>query len=110
MSTRHRTLDRLFAVLSHRHRRRLLVLLGERPGRSPLDLETLSAGLAVDSDDVERVRLQLYHTHLPKLSEFGFVRWDPEADAVERGPEWEVCEPLLPVLGDAEVGPADSLD
>jgi hypothetical protein len=39
--------------------------------------------------DSERFRLTLYHHHLPKLAEGGYVRWESDPFAVRRGPNFD---------------------
>ncbi|MFB6151667.1 MAG: ArsR family transcriptional regulator [Haloarculaceae archaeon] len=104
MPTDPRDADRVFDVLSHRHRRRLLVVLAEQPGEDSLiALAPLSERIATESAP-DRVRLQLVHCHLPKLAETGYVRWDRDAGTVAKGPEWAVVEPFVRVLTDPTTG------
>lgn len=84
----------MFDILSHPHRRRVLVALGED---SPTDLDTLCETIATDAPGRD-VRIQLVHSHLPKLDDLGYVEWDRESGAVERGPEWPTLHPLLGLL------------
>jgi hypothetical protein len=44
----------------------------------------------------------IYHTHLPKLAEYGFIEWDRERSEVERGPNFDEIRPLLELLDEHE--------
>lgn len=88
--------DDLFEALSNPYRRQLLVaLLDHNPqddhDRDPLDLV---------SDDIEPdvLELHLFHNHLPKLEEMGFIAWDRETNEISKGPDWEEIEPLLTLI------------
>ena len=84
-------LDELHGVLSHRRRRVVLGELDEVEG--PLSLDELAERVVrseaqppfvdVPEDDVEAVRISLYHTHLPKLAESNLVEYAPLAGTAE---------------------------
>ncbi|ELZ81869.1 hypothetical protein C453_17674 [Haloferax elongans ATCC BAA-1513] len=44
--------------------------------------------------------MELFHTHLPKLDDAGFVDWDPRTGAVVRGPRFDAVEPVLRLFAD----------
>jgi hypothetical protein len=84
-----------FAVIDRPIRRRLLAELADRqcaPGRDrrTVTVETLADGIArsaaagtvVDARDVDAVRTELRHAHLPKLAAAGWVEYDPDAGVV----------------------------
>ncbi|WP_222917179.1 ArsR family transcriptional regulator [Natrinema sp. SYSU A 869] len=50
----------------------------------------------------ESVRIEMYHIHLPKLDDAGFVEWDRERDQVRKGPKFETVEELLEQLDGTE--------
>lgn len=83
-SERHR------ALASDRRRHALAVLGGTNP---PTDLRPLAAavarreahGGAPTPAAVDRVRISLYHRHLPLLDDLGIVEFDPGAKRVEAG-------------------------
>ncbi|MFD1647803.1 helix-turn-helix domain-containing protein [Haloarchaeobius litoreus] len=73
--------DRLLDLLADRHRRQVLVTLAG--ASEPLTVDELSELLSdVDETQVERARLELHHTHLPKLEAAGLVEYDPENQSV----------------------------
>lgn len=97
-------LDVQLDALSHVKRRRVLfVLLRERSGDSEagssgpgtsVEVGSLGGGgLTMSSADV-------YHNHLPKLDDLGFVSWDRETGVVTTGPEFEAIRPLLELLAE----------
>ncbi|MXR51031.1 hypothetical protein GRX03_05345 [Halovenus sp. WSH3] len=75
--------DQVADALGHRTRRHLLVKLAERPS------------IAVSSADE---KIELMHTHLPKLDSMGYVVWDRERDTVVTGPNWGEIEPVIRLL------------
>ncbi|WP_293028215.1 hypothetical protein [Natronococcus sp.] len=88
--------DRVFDALASEQRRRILfALLNE-----PLPLEVDGGSLTGERELSDAVRLEQRHIHLPKLSDYGFVRWNPERDVVEVGPQFEEIEPVLESLTD----------
>lgn len=92
------TLDDALDVLANEYRRRVCVALVDR---EPLCVDAR----AVADDDIavaelNRLRTQLVHVHLPKLDAIDVVRWDRTADEVRRGSDFEEIRPLLEVLRD----------
>lgn len=93
--------DRLFDALNHRYRRRLLAALSEKNPQT-VDGE-LDAVPAIDprvrDDRGEAITdIEIVHVHLPKLANYGYVSWDPEAGQITKGPNWDAVEPLLDLL------------
>lgn len=87
------SLDTTFQVLSDGRRRRLLVTLEDQGSsgesvRVPDDLPT-------GEQDPERVRIEMYHRHLPTLEAAGYVQWDRDTFEVKRGPSFDEIRPLL---------------
>ena len=86
-------------VIADIHRRRILVDLLDR------DLRT-DGGLVVDAiepgDGSASVSdaVSLYHHHLPRLDEEGYVAWNRYTNEVERGPKYDEIRPLLELLDD----------
>lgn len=89
--------DDCFNALANELRRALLVnLLHQSPFRVSMSSHDDRAGGPTASN--RRERMQLWHLHLPKLEDYGFIRWDREAGVVERGPRFDEIRPLLEFL------------
>jgi len=75
-------------LLQSDRRRLVLAILGERD--QPVGLGALAAAVAAaeegvdraDGDARERVTVSLHHVHLPKLDDYGVLRYDRESNAV----------------------------
>jgi hypothetical protein len=89
-------------MLSHGVRRRVLVAVARDNPRDEDDITSASVlGADVEDEDVlELFQQQLYHTHLPKLDDAGFVDWDRGTGIVTRGPRFDGIEPLLRLMND----------
>lgn len=85
-----RNVGAIFEVFAHRRRR--YALRGLRMHDTPMALADLADEVAIRENEapiteispesVKRVYLSLYHTHIPKLEDAGFVRYDQEQDSV----------------------------
>lgn len=93
-------LNRLFGVLSHPHRRRILRTIAESNPRRTGELTPEE--FAADGEEVARFGVELYHVHLPKLAEAGYIDWDRNAGTVRRGPKYEEIRPTVDLLLDHE--------
>ncbi|MDG5819614.1 hypothetical protein [Natronococcus sp. A-GB7] len=97
--------DRVFEALASEQRRRILFALLDEP----LSLEGDGGSLTGERAIPDAVLLERRHIHLPKLEDYGFVRWNPEREGVEKGPQFEEIEPVLALLADQQpellVGP-----
>lgn len=87
--------DRTLTALSHVCRRRLLFELYRE--------QNSGDGAAVDYTEIapfgtETGRVRLYHVHLPKLEEFGYISWDEAEETVRTGPVWGEIEPVLELI------------
>ncbi|MFW5905539.1 MAG: DUF7344 domain-containing protein [Halorhabdus sp.] len=79
-------------ILGSKQRRVTLKALSERS--EPVDLMDLAAAIAAGESDgdvaseatVEKVAIELHHTHLPMMAEFGLIDYDPGANRVEPHP------------------------
>jgi len=93
-------LNRLFGVLSSPRRRRILRTLAESNPRQTGEFTPDEFG--ADGEEVARFQVELYHVHLPKLADAGYVDWDRSAGTVRRGPKYEEIRPTLDLLLDHE--------
>lgn len=90
-------LDRALSALANKHRRRLLVALLEHNPQNDVPVtESVHAG----EKEFEVLRDEMFHIHLPKLEDAGFIRWDREAHTVSRGPQFDEIRPLLELIHD----------
>jgi len=85
-------------VLADRYRRELLLaLLIENPQDDddcdPLDI--------IDPpDEPEVLEVELFHKHLPKLEQLGYIEWNRETGEIAKGPDWDDVEPVLTLIAD----------
>lgn len=79
------SVDDIFKAMSNVQRRKLLDSL---ISDSPPD-ETVGTGIAVDADTA------MYHSHLPKLADYGLINWDRDTNRVRKGPNFEAAAELL---------------
>lgn len=87
--------DALFTALSDRYRRRILCRLLEHDPEETLSMpEEIHRG----ATDLETLETMLYHTHLPKLEEMGFIYWDRKANIIRPGPQFDEIRPYLDVI------------
>lgn len=97
--TAERTTDEILDGLSHVQRRKLLrALLVHNPQDDD--------GIKIDEDEsttqeIERL-VEMNHVHLPKLENYGFIRWDQNTGEVSKGPNFDEIRPLLELLADHE--------
>lgn len=88
-------LEEVLTVLANTHRRRLLVALLECDPQDDVPVpERVHAG----ETSLEALRIEMYHTHLPRLEQTGLVRWDRETHTVSWGTRFEEIRPLLELL------------
>lgn len=90
-------MDTVFHVLENQHRRRLLVALLDHNPQNVDDPPIRSAGERT-VEDGESYRIQMMHTHLPKLEAVGFIEWNRDTNAVRKGSQFDGVRPLLEVL------------
>ena len=95
-------MDRLFRLLSDYRRRHLLTYLSRNEEWTQLStvadyIVTRELGLNPETVPEERKRLYLtlYHTHVPKLVEPGYVYYDREHDCVRPAPGLDRLAPFL---------------
>lgn len=96
----------MFDALTHPQRRRILMLVSEHNPRD--EDEFVLKDITTEDDDLELLTTQLYHTHLPKLADAGYIEWDKEAHTIRQGPNFEEIAPLLRLMTDHQEDlPAD---
>lgn len=95
-SGHHETIDAVAEALSSVRRRRLLTALLEH---SPQ--EAIVATVSDDAEpDTEAVQIEMYHNHLPRLDDSGFIEWDRERNRVRKGPTFDTIEKVLERLAE----------
>lgn len=104
----HERINTVFSVFAHHRRRYTLRELWRH--EQPMALADLADELAVrenetaiteiPAEEVKRIYMSLYHTHIPKLAEADLVDYDQERDTVtltEYAEQIEQYQELLPV-------------
>jgi hypothetical protein len=91
-------LDRLFDVLSDPYRRRILLLVSDRNPRN--EDEFTPEDLGAEYDEFEFLETDLFHKHLPKLADAGYITWDQSTHLIRRGPRFGEIQPLLRLIHD----------
>ncbi|ELY62730.1 DUF7344 domain-containing protein [Natronococcus jeotgali] len=92
--------DEAFRALSNATRRRGLEVLHECD--SPIDLDALPDKSGIYEEPSESFEIVLYHNHLPRLDDTGFIDWDREQGTVVKGPRFDEVRPLLNVDEDSD--------
>ena len=95
--------DGAVEALGHRYRRRLLIALLEHNPQDDEDAQDAERALGTVSGadaDEKLIETELVHTHLPKLAELGYIRWDRAEGTISKGPEWDEIKPLIELLND----------
>lgn len=88
-------LDKILLALANKYRRRLLVAL---LGHNPQDDVPVPEKVHIGEKELETLENAMFHTHLPKLEEAGFIQWDRETHTVSKGPRFEEIRPLLELM------------
>lgn len=96
LGTQPHTNEQLDSIATAARRRLLVALLVDSPRGG---LPTKISEKIADTDTQETV-VDMRHTHLPKLEDYGFIRWDRETHHVTRGPQFGEIKPLLTILHD----------
>lgn len=50
------------------------------------------------SSEEPDIKIELIHSHLPKLEEHEYITWDRESGEISKGPNWSEIAPLLHLL------------
>lgn len=91
-----RELDRMFDILSHPTRRRILTLLSDL---NPSDGDEFDpTEIATENDDPQLLATELHHRHLPYLEERGYIKWDRETRTIRRGSQFDQVLPLIRLM------------
>ncbi|MHC3438307.1 DUF7344 domain-containing protein [Natrialbaceae archaeon A-gly3] len=83
--------DDRFDALADRQRRRILAELLEH---NPRDASVVTTA----ERDAKRRQVMNHHVHLPKLDDYGFIKWDRSEEVVTRGPRFEEIQPFLELI------------
>ena len=94
------SLSELFGMLSNEYRRRVLTAVArDNPqDEDEITSNSVATGHGEDADAIALLKRRLFHVHLPKLDQAGFVDWDRDSGLVTRGPRFEEIEPLLELM------------
>ncbi|ODR83267.1 hypothetical protein BG842_09920 [Haladaptatus sp. W1] len=92
------SLDDVFDVLANRYRRRLLFALIDHNAQD--DSTRVSADVTIEDENANHLKIQMVHTHLPKLDERGLIEWNRDSNQVEKGARFEDIRPLLELIRD----------
>lgn len=91
-----------FDALAHDRRRTLLLdILESNPQEVVLESPT---GDSASTGAERRLQVAMYHDHLPKLEDYGYIEWHRDAHRVVEGPRFEEIRPLLEWVDD-QAGP-----
>jgi len=80
--------DKLYEALSAQPRRVIIFSLLNEPEEQSLPLPD-AAHSSIQPMDSEDSAIILRHTHLPKLADLGYIRWESDPFCVQRGPHFE---------------------
>jgi hypothetical protein len=105
-----KAVSNIFSILKDPVRRYVLYYLGEQETAVSFDrLATRVAAWHTDSDPdavddaaLTEMRTALYHVHLPKIAEAGYIAWDADIHTIRRGPNFDKNAPLLRLMADHE--------
>ena len=86
--------NELFEQLSHPTRRYILLELAVADPGEAFSLEDSTTEI----DPAGQNRIELWHQHLPKLSNAGYVEWDKQTETLVRGPRFDAVAPILKLL------------
>ncbi|MFB6130515.1 MAG: hypothetical protein ABEJ28_06815 [Salinigranum sp.] len=92
-----RRLDRVFETLGHPLRRRLLLAVRDR---SAFHERGVSIHEVAPDEHADGFVAEMYHVHLPKLADSGYVDWDRRDEVIRCGPRFEDLSPVLEALSE----------
>lgn len=91
--------DEALRALAHPDRRRLLTALLECEHPTDDAVQALDVVPGARRDPA-RLSVELYHDHLPRLEDAGFLRWDGESFEVSAGPRFDEVRCALESMED----------
>jgi hypothetical protein len=91
-------MDEYFEALANIHRRRLLVALLEHNPQP--DNGVVPEDAHGGEKALETLQAELYHRHLPKLEESGFIGWNRDTQEVVKGPRFNEIRSFLELMRD----------
>lgn len=87
---------RFFRAVANVQRRRLLIHMLEH---NPEDESKIYAGDEETSDEeLTNLLVEMNHTHLPLLEDYGFIERDRDDHQVMKGPNFDEIRPLLEMM------------
>lgn len=89
--------DNGFNALAHQRRRTLLLDLLES---NPQNVGVEPTGESTLTEADQQVPTEMYHVHLPKLEDYGYIERDEDAQEVVKGPQFDEIRPLLECIDD----------
>lgn len=92
-------LDTALDLLADRYRRRLLLALFEHHPQNDDDTQ-IPAEIPIEDNELDQLRIQMIHSHLPKLEDAGVIVWDRAHNTVSKGSQFDGLLPLLQLLSD----------
>lgn len=99
------SLDDVLDVLASRYRRQLLFALIDQNGQK--NDTQVSSHVTIEDGDLNLPKIQMVHTHLPKLEDVGLIEWNQDSSEVKKGPLFEDIRPLLESMRDHDELPED---
>lgn len=100
--------DTVFKSLSAEPRRQLIVSLLDAPPDQSVPLPE-SAVMPNVPPDLEVLRVELHHVHLPILEENGFITWETDPFVASRGPQFDEVAVVFHALHSAGSDIPDTL-
>ncbi|KTG08696.1 hypothetical protein AUR64_18710 [Haloprofundus marisrubri] len=91
------TLDKSLVVLSNKWRRRLLLKVLKDNPRDEREFASDAANSS-ETQELDALRTQLRHVHLPLLEEEGLINWNRDDGTITRGENFEEIRPLLELM------------